>query len=79
MVQSHATMPPSTRSTVSAPRRRPVGAHRLEQVAGLVADGFQRRAGDLGRRRNCGVSPKIAPRASASHQGAPRPTKAGTR
>ena len=45
--QSLAAMPPSTRSTVSA-ARRPVGAHRLEQVAGLVADRFQRGARELG-------------------------------
>ena len=46
MVQSLATMPPSTRSTDLA-ARRPVAAHGLQQVAGLVADGLQRGAGDL--------------------------------
>ena len=46
MVQSLATMPPSTRSTDLA-CRRPVAAHGLEQVARLVADGLQRRAREL--------------------------------
>ena len=51
MVQSEATMPPSTRSTV--PRRAAASraAHRLEQVAGLVADALERGAGELGRGR----------------------------
>ena len=40
-------MPPSTRSTVSL-AARPVGAHRLEQIAGLVADRFERGAGEFG-------------------------------
>ena len=53
MVTSLAAMPPSTRSTVSA-GARPVGAHGLEQVAGLVADRFQRRARELGGARIAG-------------------------
>ena len=48
MAHSLAAMPPSTRSTVPAPRIRPVGAHRLEQVAGLVADRLQRGAREFG-------------------------------
>ena len=47
MASSLAVMPPSTRSTVPA-ALRPVGAHRLEQIAGLVADRFERRAGEFG-------------------------------
>ena len=52
---SLAVMPPSTRSTVrGAGGGRPVGAHRVQEVAGLVADRFERRAGELGRRRLAG-------------------------
>ena len=47
-MKSLAVMPPSTRSTVSARGGGPVGAHRLDQVAGLVADRFERGAGELG-------------------------------
>ena len=39
-------MPPSTRSSVSV--HAAVGLHRLEHVAGLVGDRFERGAGDLG-------------------------------
>ena len=49
-MQSLAVMPPSTRSTVPA-ADRPVGAHRFEQVAGLIADRLERGAGDLGGAR----------------------------
>ena len=49
MVQSLATMPPSTRSTDLAALAGPVAAHRLQQIACLVADGLQRGARELGR------------------------------
>ena len=62
MVTSLAVMPPSTRSTVVGAGRRPVGAHRLEQVAGLVADRFERGARDLGRRRIAGQAEDRAAR-----------------
>ena len=48
MVGSLAAMPPSTRSGAVASASRAVGGHGLQQVAGLVADRFQRGAGDLG-------------------------------
>ena len=42
-------MPPSTRSTVFAVAALPVPLHRVEQVAGLEGDRFQRGAGEFGR------------------------------
>ena len=50
IVQSDATMPPSTRSTALA-RVGIVRPHGLDEVARLVAHRFQRRAGELGPAR----------------------------
>ena len=47
MVQSLTAMPPSTRKR--ADFEPGIGRHRRDQVAGLVADRFERGAGDLGR------------------------------
>ena len=55
-------MPPSTRSTLAAFCARPVGPHRLEQVAGLVADAFQRGAGEFGRAGVAGQAEERAAR-----------------
>ena len=55
-------MPPSTRSTVAARRVRPVAAHRVEEVARLEADRFQRRAGEFLRAGAAGEAEERAAR-----------------
>ena len=59
-------MPPSTRSTFGGLRLRPVGAHRLAEIEGLVADAFQRGMREFG---GAGVAGEAEQR--AAHAGIP--------
>ena len=75
MVQSEAAIPPSTRSTVAA-----TPSLRTASMRSRVWNPTDSRVARASSARPLPrVRPNIAPRAPASHQGAPRPVNAGTR
>ena len=82
IVQSDATIPPSTRSTVSAdPCQSPPCQSAC--IASIRSRVWYATLSSAARANSAGpelrTSPNIAPRASASHHGAPSPVNAGTR
>ena len=66
MVQSEAVMPPSTRRMV-LPAAAPVPLHRVEKIARLVADGFERRL----RQFLAASVPRVRPKMRAARLGIP--------
>ena len=55
-----------------------IGLHGAKDVRDLQGDGFQRRAGEMGRLVES-ERPRTVPRAAASQYGAPSPASAGTK
>ena len=79
VVDHHAAVDPQRAELRRRGAALHVGDDRVGEVGGLVGHGLERGAGDVARRRCRGSGPRMAPRASGSQCGAPRPVKAGTR